>query len=732
MKAAQLRGYLENPRRTVHARMLSASVAADADILDVEVDVDLPQRPLHRINKTERLRIRFPANDGMPEVFALRKNFPVVPHTMLNTGTGPRQLCLYERPWAEERTNWAPRAFVERARRWLAGTADGTLHRPDQPLEPIILHSPARIVLPELAYVPGKLSRIERYYISRRAPLFWVAQREKPADDPAAVSVPVLFLQGPAATHGIIHQLPLTLGDLEKVLVKLGGSLIEAVAKEIGHIRAELAGLSKEQLMIVVELPKLREAGGKVESVEHQAFLVEKPISELFKVEEVQVKKGLLWVAEKRELFQDPPRLEAIKLLPLSVRWHLSPASAAKMNGHDPSTVNLVAIGAGALGSQIANNLWRGGCGNWTIVDDDDVEPHNPARHLVNAQAVGYNKAYALSVEMASVYPDRPPPAWIDCNYLAPGAKAPQLTTALAQAEVILDFSASVTVERRLAVDVHSPARRITAFLNQRGDESVLLVEDTKRSVDLFWLEAEYMRAVAFDPAMGGHFDDARTVAHRYGNGCRDISATVPQDGVAVHAGLLSHGIRRAMAKPEATVMISRWSRATGAVTVVRVAVSAPAAMEVAGWRVLLHASVVSQLTELRQKQLPNETGGILLGLVDRTQQMVAVVGLLPAPSDSDVWPTSFIRGSNGLATSVDKYTKRTLGNVGYLGEWHSHPDGHDAAPSVPDIAAIAICSPNTSADGLPTLMLIIAPHEIGLVLKPLDRDEVHIRKLPL
>jgi integrative and conjugative element protein (TIGR02256 family) len=140
----------------------------------------------------------------------------------------------------------------------------------------------------------------------------------------------------------------------------------------------------------------------------------------------------------------------------------------------------------------------------------------------------------------------------------------------------------------------------------------------------------------------------------------------------------------------------------------------------------------MSKLAQLRLKQLPNETGGILLGLVDRTQRLLAIIGMLPAPSDSDAWPTSFIRGSNGLATAVDKVTKRSLGNVAYVGEWHSHPNGHNSTPSVPDIAAVAICAPNTLADGLPTLMLIVAADEIGFVLQPIDRNEIHITKRPI
>ncbi len=456
------------------------------------------------------------------------------------------------------------------------------------------------------------------------------------------------------------------------------------------------------------------------------------PIAELFAVEEVQVKRGRLWVPEKRELFQDPARLQAIKLLPLAVRWNLSAASAAAMNGHAASPLAIVAIGAGTLGSQVVNNLWRGGFGEWTVVDDDDIEPHNPARHRVSAPAVGYNKAHALAAEMAAVFPDRPTPAWIPCNYLAPSDHAATLSAALGQAGLVLDFTASVTVERRLARDTQTTARRMSTFLNQRGDESVLLVEDQERRIDLFWLEAEYLRAVAFDPALAGHFDGVKAVGHRYGNACREISVIVPQDAVAVHSGLLSHAIRRAAGQPRASVVISRWSREGGAVSVVKPAIQVPTDIEAAGWRLRIHPEVLAQLRELRRQHLPNETGGVLLGLVDRAQRQMAIIGLLPAPSDSDAWPTSFMRGSNGLTTSVGNIVKRTLGNIGYVGEWHSHPDGHNSRPSELDVVAVALCAPHTRADALPTVMVIVAAGEIGLVVQPVDQDKIHHCRLSL
>jgi hypothetical protein len=47
------------------------------------------------------------------------------------------------------------------------------------------------------------------------------------------------------------------------------------------------------------------------------------------------------------------------------------------------------------------------------------------------------------------------------------------------------------------------------------------------------------------------------------------------------------------------------------------------------------------------------------------------------------------------------------------------------------DVAAVAICSANTRADGLAMLMMIAAKTEIGFVLQPLDEDILHLTKIP-
>ena len=84
----------------------------------------------------------------IPDVLALRKNFPLVPHVNLRSKELPRSLCLTEQQYSEWKLRWTAPAFVENIRDWLASTAKGKLHAEDQPLEPLLLGSEEFLVLP--------------------------------------------------------------------------------------------------------------------------------------------------------------------------------------------------------------------------------------------------------------------------------------------------------------------------------------------------------------------------------------------------------------------------------------------------------------------------------------------------------------------------------------------------------------------------------------------------------
>ena len=45
----------------------------------------------------------------------------------------------------------------------------------------------------------------------------------------------------------------------------------------------------------------------------------------------------------------------------------------------------------------------------------------------------------------------------------------------------------------------------------------------------------------------------------------------------------------------------------------------------------------------------------------------------MKAPEDSISSPNSFIRGCMNLPEQLETIRQRTLGNLSYIGEWHSH-----------------------------------------------------------
>lgn len=47
--------------------------------------------------------------------------------------------------------------------------------------------------------------------------------------------------------------------------------------------------------------------------------------------------------------------------------------------------------------------------------------------------------------------------------------------------------------------------------------------------------------------------------------------------------------------------------------------------------------------------------------------------------------PAFFVRGSKGLRKTLESVTRKTAGQLEYVGEWHTHPDGYGVAASGDD-----------------------------------------------
>lgn len=696
-----------------------------ADVVVFDVEVQRGQRTAHDVRRRERIAAVFREDDAfVPEALALRPNFPSVPHVNSLNLTFlkefPRSLCLYDELYSELKLTWTSIAFVKRIREWLALTARGELHAEDQPLEPLLIGSPVMLVLPSDLFdederTPEMLTaRVVEHGGKVRAVIAGYA-----SDGPQerhALRYVAASLVGEPQEHGVIESTPTTLRELRDALKRAGMDLFEELHTRLDSWRGskDLAQLLDMELLLIVALPKTRDEAGPVEASDVWAFVCKESAGRLG--ERLGVWQahgghlGVLLGAEAIEL-----RGEDVPLLPLNVNYALSRQKAAELSGAGRCEDNrIVVIGVGALGSQVFMNLARAGYGEWTQVDPDDLLPHNLVKHELTGRDVGRPKVEALAEAANETIDGAPIATPIVADVLAPGEHEEVIQEALKNADAILDASASVAVARHLARSADSPARRVSLFFNPSGTAGVMLCEDSAREIPLDWLEMHYYRELISNPELRDHLRRP-TARIRYARSCRDLSSSLPQELVAQHAAIGARAFRGVLAANSAGISIWRTNKEDLSVEHLKVAPTEVVERQIGEWTVVTDRSLLDRVANTRLEKLPNETGGVLVGTHDMQRKILYVVDVLPSPPDSTEWPNLYIRGSKGLARRVEEIGEITDRQLGYVGEWHSHPRGHTPSPSSDDRKAFAWLQEYMDLDGLPATMLIVGQDDSAL-----------------
>lgn len=704
-KAKEVLAVLENLPffNFVEARGLSDLNDAEVIVFDTEVQVG--QRTVHDIRHIERIAVSFDANDNsMPEVLALREDFPFVPHINLRAQEKPRSLCLYEQTYDEIKLRWTATFFLEHVRLWLALTAKGELHGVDQPLEPLLSETSNYLVFP-FDSLKRKEDGNNQFMIVRRIKSEWVV------DDAVSAFIPIPLWGEPQVT-GVISKQPRNVSELHDFLKNAGIELLSELRDKLKVIKEQRPqDIFKTPLVLITYLPKKRTETSEPEVPDVWAFLINTSISNIGKEIGIwEETKGDIGYLIKPDLSMNGSNLE-IELLNTVPSFTRELASI--VNGQQPSIdVNILLIGAGALGSQILINLIRKGIGNWTIVDDDCLLPHNLARHALLGFCIGQAKASMLAKMANSIIQGKTIAKAINTNVLHPNASAGDLSQALREAKVIMDVSTSIPVARYIARDISVDACRMSLFLNPSGSDVIVLTEDENRQISLDCLEMQYYRFLINDPAFENHLKhDAEQV--RYARSCRDVSSTISQDLVALHASICSRKINEALSEHlESSITI--WSANTADMSVKKydVPVYETIQKKYGEWTICFDKFIMNKIHTARQKSLPNETGGVIIGSFDMLRKIVYIVDTILSPPDSNEKPYSFERGREGLKEQLNKIEKTTLNNLTYIGEWHSHPQGSNATPSTDDMGVFSWLLKIMSIVGLPPLMLIAGDRE--------------------
>jgi integrative and conjugative element protein (TIGR02256 family) len=644
-------------------------------------------------------------------VLALRRAFPLVTHLYLRPVEFPRSLCLYEQPYSEGRLRWTSVSVVERVRVWLSDTAHGVLHKDDQPLEPLFLGTSDTIVLPPDIYAKTSLGPLQLHIAQADwkpwGQIFIATYLGGGAQIQGTKFVAATYVC-PPILHGVMNWIPQSLSDLQAVSVATGGDLLATLRDQVSGWPRE-NWLLASHIVLIVLFPKVRDINQQPEAIETRVFVTNSKIGEIGEALGIwQMNGGVPGQLIAGTI--DRQRLEQITLFPLNPTFGLDRQRAAAMNGCAPDVRKIAAVGMGSLGSQVANILVRSGYGKWFLIDGDVLLPHNIARHALGHIPVGMPKVDAMKIQLDTTLAEPVVERAVFADVLNAGEKKDEVNDVLETSDVILDFSASVPVARKLALGAPAHGRRASVFMNPSGSSSIILCEDSQRLIKLDCLEMQYYRAILSRSELADHFA-TNGGSIRYGTSCRDVSNTLPEHRVALHAALTAAEIKRALSAEEARIRV--WvTEEDGGVQSLNILPEATIERQISQWKIVADVGLMAKLKSLRAASLPQETGGVLLGAWDLVHQIVYAVDTIPAPPDSRKRTTSFIRGSEGLLDKVTQAGKATGGMLQYIGEWHSHPNGYGTAPSGDDHKVFEWICEKTTEDGYQPVMAIVGEPE--------------------
>jgi len=699
-----VRYLVESPNHP-YATLTSVSRDDTFDVLDIELEIELEQRRKVQIRPREPVRLIFMSDDDAwhPRVLSRREDFPVgMVHTNLDREAGGLALCIWEEAWSDLATNLTGQALIERIRTWFSLMAAGTVHGDDQFLEPLILSSSHTLIIPSGEIKgPWYIRQAYKHYGQITLGL----SKEKPEREVTTHNFAIYTPQLPGQLHRALARTPHDLGALQQLCLDLGFDLVEDLTRWL--LKPEqLKEANRLQPILILTVPKSREAGAPDEQVELWCYTLGENLAQLGELLDVTITEPQADLTTEK-LFGNASNadLSSIAMDPWRVVQRLDRDTARQFAGTAHKTdTPLLAIGAGAIGSNVTMMVARSGIGPWVVVDGDITMPHNTVRQVQGNTSVGYPKALALQIELDQVFEEGGNTAF-PVNVFSPGEHVAALDAALRDSQIAVDFSASPAVLGWLS---DQPMKRgASAFFGPDGSDLVVLAENNSRTVKVDEIEAQYFWAVATEPHLTGHLSAARLDKIRYANACQDLSRPLQPWQVQTLCGLAAGQLARLIENDNACFKVWRLEPATGAVQPVIIPVQQVHRYQVGPMRVTITDNVVSTMREFRRKACRNETGGVLVGTFDLVRNVVHVVAALPAPPDSKQAPTYFIRGKEDLKPRIEALAAGSAGRLHYIGEWHSHPGAVPARPSDDDEGVFAHLETHLGSVGSPFIMAI-------------------------
>jgi integrative and conjugative element protein (TIGR02256 family) len=668
--------------------------------LDFEI-IGLPQYREIAVHNVEPITLIIGNIDTMP-VIKVRDDFPVVSHLNIHEDNVTKSLCYIDVPYEEIKHKMSGRFLLICIQNWFFKTSMNELHHPDQAIEPFFPYVNNVIVRGE-----RRGNQLFKRYCMEEREFGTLLYPCEAGDYYAILHIPL------SQDHSnLMHRMPQTLHELlfnfgNRSAIKTWFDFIGLIVKDPRQYSLYFQQTRNKMLackaIVDVIIPKSRTIGESPESYDFISFVTQHSLREILNDYGFTL-KGSVIVKSGREGSDG----SNIIIQPYDVHHQNSKLINGLLNDMDADSVSeqIVLVGAGALGSQILDNCLRMGYGDWTLIDNDYFWPHNIARHVLTSKSIGYMKVKALAEYSATIQTDSAVKVISDDVF----GHSDAVNKAIYNANIILDVSASVAVERHIALDVDSNARCASFFLNPAGTATVMLLGGTDGKSRLDLLEMQYYRELISNEKYFNHMALPRTMV--YSGSCRSITSRVSQDNVSLSAALCSKALKMYLSNEDGKIII--WTHDGDSVSRVIFDADRWTSQKIGIWTVEVSVPLLAEIKDDRAKFLPRETGGVLVGAYDLARKRLYIVCQIKAPADSVHYPTSFIRGCEHLPERLEEINKATFDNLTYIGEWHSHPN-NSTQQSGDDKELYSTIIAHNQENCLPGCMMIVGSTSYSL-----------------
>ncbi len=416
-----------------------------------------------------------------------------------------------------------------------------------------------------------------------------------------------------------------------------------------------------------------------------------------------------------------------INNIPVAFQSHNQPLSlkkAKEISGFHANLGNYSLIaGCGALGSKIIMHLARSGSTSYLLVDPDELSPHNLIRHALFSNAEGLNKAVALKKEITNMYPYQKL-AVLPINKPGDLLLTPEITKPCSW---ILDFTASNAFFHSVVkADIADTTRICRVFISDFGNLGIMLLEGKNRNPRIddlqVMLYTQYKKMPFISSWLKRETEGKENnVSITVGVGCNSETTILADDIVSLHGAFFSGAIKSESHKEIADhgriylneIQYEPFFSNLPKLLDVRPMVIMNAINDPA-WQIRMKQGILETMKKEMGLAMPHEIGGVFVGCVNYKTKTVHVVDLIPAPADSMANHACFFRGIQGLPEAIGEVNEQTGNQLGYIGEWHSHPFGPNAMSNV-DLATVRRFKSEfeNSPTPLPVFLMIVSPTHI-------------------